>query len=450
MPARRNATTGRTLHGGADLLSPSVQQIAINAIELDEGVIADDLPANFIDSIRHYGIMQPIAVMRYPDSDTARGYLYRIIAGRRRVAAAAYLGMMFVPALVYPHDTPDTIVAAMMLTENYQRRENPLVDLRAIRTLVSAGVSEVEIARHLGLSISQVRSRRALANLIPTMRRALQAGHLSVRLANEVARMPASSQRALRRIWGRAGVDIEITREMVEAAVGQHESESAEDTTVEITHPLRPERTWISTGASPSPRPVEHFLMSNIPRTDAVDNQFSGFRVIDENMIEVGGQQYIRFEQHQHIVQRLESRPPTRVIIPEGVEPVVGTQMIRFNGTAYMTLEEHNRLVTEAVRRRRPVASAAGRVISEAELLAARQEAFESGRASARAEPRIDVPAGLSREQIVERMASSRSRENAITLIEAAARAMPAAPNRQSDDVAEALGLVRDMLLVTA
>jgi ParB/RepB/Spo0J family partition protein len=415
----------------------TLRQVSLAIIDPD-GFDPSDLPDDFVQSIRRFGVLQPVTLLEHPVPDA---YTYKIIAGRRRVAAAFRAGLLFIPATVLPRETPTTVVAAMMLTENYQRGENPIVDLRAIQILVAAGVQETEIARHLGMSVSQVRSRRALANLTPVMRNALVRGELSVRLANQVARMPASSQRALRRIWGSSHED-EITPAMVERAAGQHDPESAMDTVVELTRPAP--NTFQITGLSFDHEPERTWLSTPL--------QAPAITRINDHLIEADGQRFISFQHHQDIVQRLENRIATaRAAVSNvtGVEPVAGTQMMRYNNATYITLEEHNRLVTEATRRRQPVESATERRSHVQQAIErARREGFAEGQQSVAPQPaaRIQVPNGLTREEIIERIASDRSYTNAIALIEAAVRAMPAEPNRRSDELHEALGLVRDMV----
>lgn len=438
MPRIISAVVERAIHGEHRLVG-RLQQIDLHRIAT--GVLPDTLPNDFVESVRRFGLLQPIIVV----DDPSQHLSYRLVAGRRRVAAALRTTMLYVPAIIFPAGTPDSVLAAMSLTENYQRRENPIADMEAIDELVAAGVAEVEIADRIGLSISQVRSRRALAHLIQSMRNALQNGDLSVRLANQIARMPASSQRALWSIWCASDGD-EITPEMVERATNEHDAASAMDTVVDMT---RPERTPITrtvrATASLTPEMRDILLAPSIRR-------------IDENLIEADGQQFIRFTHHQHMVRNLEQglRNAVQAIgqtamasMPSiGAEPVAGTAMVRIGETTYITLEEHNRLVTQATRRARPVGTAQ-RTMTEAQV----QELVEAARRDAHTQAqatRAPIAAGLTREEIIERVAAERSYGSAVALIEAASRALPAEPNRRSDELHEAVGLVHDMIQAVA
>ena len=56
---------------------------------------SDESILKLADSIRKYGILQPISVRRICDEETAFGGLYEVIAGERRLRAAKILNMQF-------------------------------------------------------------------------------------------------------------------------------------------------------------------------------------------------------------------------------------------------------------------------------------------------------------------------------------------------------------------
>lgn len=104
------------------------------------------------ESIRTYGIIQPITVRRL-DS----GY-YQIIAGERRWRAARMAGLSEVPVRVLEAD--DRRAMELALVENLQREDlNPIEEARGYRTLMEEyGMTQEQAAESVG------KSRPAIAN----------------------------------------------------------------------------------------------------------------------------------------------------------------------------------------------------------------------------------------------------------------------------------------------
>lgn len=81
------------------------------------------------DSIRQYGVIQPLIV-------TKRGEHYQIIAGERRWRAAKIAGLKEVPVIVKAYS--DAEIAEIALIENIQRKDlNPIEEAMAYQKLIS-------------------------------------------------------------------------------------------------------------------------------------------------------------------------------------------------------------------------------------------------------------------------------------------------------------------------
>src|SRR6187455_913098 len=76
----------------------------------------DDVPAlvPLIESVKKHGVLQPLLVQE-------RNGSMRVIAGRRRLAAAIAAGVREVPCIV--HDVSDEGAAALRLASNVDRGE---------------------------------------------------------------------------------------------------------------------------------------------------------------------------------------------------------------------------------------------------------------------------------------------------------------------------------------
>ena len=71
--------------------------------------------AQLAESIRQYGVLNPLTVRRAPNGG------YELVAGERRLRAARVAGLNEVPCLVIAADSQDS--SAIALVENLQRRD---------------------------------------------------------------------------------------------------------------------------------------------------------------------------------------------------------------------------------------------------------------------------------------------------------------------------------------
>lgn len=114
---------------------------------MPNGQIDPDL-AELVESVRMFGVMQPITVRR-------EGSKLRVIYGHRRAEAAKLAKLPAVPIIV--QDVPDEEIVARQLIENIQRQALDLADTAAgVHALyVEHGVTAV-VAEMLGKSTSWV------------------------------------------------------------------------------------------------------------------------------------------------------------------------------------------------------------------------------------------------------------------------------------------------------
>jgi ParB family chromosome partitioning protein len=125
------------------------------------------------DSIRQYGLIQPITV-RALDS----GY-YQIIAGERRWRAARAAGLTEVPVRVIQAD--DRRVTELALVENLQREDlNPIEEARGYRTLMEDyGLTQEDAGAAVGKSRPAVANALRLLSLSAPVLKLVEEGTLS-------------------------------------------------------------------------------------------------------------------------------------------------------------------------------------------------------------------------------------------------------------------------------
>ena len=126
--------------------------------------------AELSESIRQYGMIQPITVRALED-----GY-YQIIAGERRWRAARMAGLMNVPVRVL--DADDRRVSELALVENLQREDlNPIEEAKGLRSLIDEyGMTQEEASQSVGKSRSAVANSLRLLNLCPYVMELLEQG----------------------------------------------------------------------------------------------------------------------------------------------------------------------------------------------------------------------------------------------------------------------------------
>jgi len=155
--------------------------------ELQSGVVAPTYK-----SVSHLGMLFQEVVLVSHDE------LFKIVAGRRRVQAARQAGLNTVPALVLQAGTPEAILATITVVENMNRRPNPAVEAESLSIMMSAYKwSQQDIAEHLGIPVSHIKSSMKLFKLIPEFFTQLKEGKISLPIAKTLRELPAERQREL-------------------------------------------------------------------------------------------------------------------------------------------------------------------------------------------------------------------------------------------------------------
>ena len=178
-----------------------IQQLKLVPDTIERGVfrivqVADlpkDLPGDppdqaFLNSVRDFGIIQPIIL-----TEGSQGV--KVAAGRNRIKAARLIGIAELGAVVFQEGWVST--ESLTLIENRHRRQNPLADMLAIEALLKAGNDEAKIAAQLSISAATIKARLRLRNLVPEIGQALRDGKLFVGVAEQIAKMSQAQQKEL-------------------------------------------------------------------------------------------------------------------------------------------------------------------------------------------------------------------------------------------------------------
>ena len=140
------------------------------------------------ESIRVYGVIQPLSVRRRMDG-------YELVAGERRLRAAKLAGLSEVPCIVLSVDGEQSGLIA--LVENLQRRDlNFIEEAEGIARLMRIyGLSQEQAAARIGKSQSAVANKLRLLRHSPAVLAVIRENHLSERHARALLRLPDEAQR---------------------------------------------------------------------------------------------------------------------------------------------------------------------------------------------------------------------------------------------------------------
>lgn len=136
-------------------------------LPLDVIVTKEDQPRKNFDkaslkdlsqSIKDYGVIQPILVRKFKDG-------YQIVAGERRFRASKLIDLKEIPAIIIDVDHEDS--AKLALIENIQRENlNPIEEAMGYKQLMEDyNLKQVELANSLGKSRSYITNTMRLLNL---------------------------------------------------------------------------------------------------------------------------------------------------------------------------------------------------------------------------------------------------------------------------------------------
>ena len=145
--------------------------------------------ATLAESIRQYGVLNPLTVRR-----TAGGG-YELVAGERRLRAARVAGLTDVPCLLINADGEDSSVIA--LVENLQRRDLDFFEeANGFKRLIDQfGLTQEEAARKVGKTQSAVANKLRLLRLSQQNMELIRRNNLTERHARALLRLSEEADR---------------------------------------------------------------------------------------------------------------------------------------------------------------------------------------------------------------------------------------------------------------
>jgi len=167
--------------------------------------------AELAESIRKQGLLQPLLVVGDQDQEPGR---YVVVAGERRLRAAAMAGLENVPCVV--RDATPQQMLEWALVENIQRADlNPVERAIAFRDYMDRfAATQQELASMLGLPRSTIANYLRILDLCDEVQAYLLGGALSFGHA-----------KVLGGLAGQAGIQLRVARKAVEGGLSVRQLE---------------------------------------------------------------------------------------------------------------------------------------------------------------------------------------------------------------------------------
>jgi ParB family chromosome partitioning protein len=190
----------------ADLGTDTVYQISVEDIIPNRAqprtAFNQNAIARLSDSIRRYGILQPLTVRKVmlplssPAPGTCPPVMYELIAGERRLRAAKLAELTHVPCIII--NTDDATSAELAIIENLLRENlNMFEQAEAFSRLIHEfHLTQEEAARRVSMSQSAVANKLRILRLTPEEREQILSAGLSERHARALLKISEPSLRA--------------------------------------------------------------------------------------------------------------------------------------------------------------------------------------------------------------------------------------------------------------
>ncbi len=170
-----------SVYQGNSIFWIEIQKIRPNSFqprkEFDEQALKE-----LAESIRQYGILQPLVVTRKEEQKPNGGMsvYYELIAGERRLRAAKIAGLEQVPVIIR-NDTDDNLRLELAIIENLQREDlNPIDRALAFEQLHKQfGLTHTEIGKRMGRSRVYVSNTLRILSLSEEIKLGLISGKIN-------------------------------------------------------------------------------------------------------------------------------------------------------------------------------------------------------------------------------------------------------------------------------
>ncbi len=193
------------------------------------------------DSIREYGLIQPIVVRRMNDH-------YELIAGERRLRACKRIGWKEIDAIVQPAFEEDS--AFMAVVENLQRENlHFLEEAEGLQCLINGySLTQDELARRIGKNQSTVANKLRILKLSPQVKAAMFEARLTERHARALLKLTdEAAQLEAIEVIRKRGFSVKDTEAYIKKYAGKTGIEAEPPKKAKIIHLFKDYRLFVNT-----------------------------------------------------------------------------------------------------------------------------------------------------------------------------------------------------------
>ena len=164
-----------------DIVEISIDEIRSNPYQ-PRKTFNDDSLKELAESIKEYGIVQPIIVKK-----SIKGY--ELIAGERRTKASKLAGLEKIPAIIKEFNDQEMMEIALI--ENIQREDlNPIDEAIAYENIINiSGMTQEEFAKKFGKSRSHVTNMLGLLKLPQATKKLVESNKISMGHARALSKI---------------------------------------------------------------------------------------------------------------------------------------------------------------------------------------------------------------------------------------------------------------------
>ena len=214
----KSKTASKAAAPAAEPQEKAEMYLPINKVEPNRDqprkVFQEDALNELAESIKNFGILQPLLVQK-------KGDYYQIIAGERRWRAAKIAGLKEVPVVI--KDLSEKEILEISLIENLQREDlNPIEEAKGYQQLLQEfGMTQEELAKRVSKSRSAITNTLRLMNLSEKVQEMLSDGRLSAGHARALLPLEDKiiQEEAAERIV-RDGLSVRATERLVKVLLG--------------------------------------------------------------------------------------------------------------------------------------------------------------------------------------------------------------------------------------
>ncbi|OPJ58675.1 nucleoid occlusion protein [Clostridium oryzae] len=180
----------------------------------------EDSIEELAQSIKHYGIIQPLSVRKLGNDS------YELVAGERRLRAAKKIELEEVPIILV--DVNDKESASIALLENLQREDlNFLEEAEAYYNLIKEhGYTQEKLAEYIGKKQSTIANKLRLLKLSDSIRKRILDNRLTERHARAFLKISDDKvQQDVLDVVIKKGLNVKQTEDFIESVLIKNEKE---------------------------------------------------------------------------------------------------------------------------------------------------------------------------------------------------------------------------------